>query len=71
MKLLRRQFLHLSAAAAALPAVSRIARAENYPTRPVQAHSLDDRLHQGWQAARAGGHLCDALTGAAGRPKHE
>jgi tripartite-type tricarboxylate transporter receptor subunit TctC len=31
----RRQFLHLVAGAAALPAVSRIARAQAYPTRPV------------------------------------
>ncbi len=36
MKLLRRQFLHLAAGAAALPAVSRIARAQTYPTRPVR-----------------------------------
>ena len=35
MKLARRQFLHLAAGAAALPAVSRIARAQTYPTRPV------------------------------------
>src|SRR5262245_53901884 len=32
----RRQFLHLAAGAAALPAVSRIARAQAYPTRPVK-----------------------------------
>src|SRR5436190_4555591 len=31
----RRQFLHLAAAAAALPAVSRFASAQSYPTRPV------------------------------------
>jgi tripartite-type tricarboxylate transporter receptor subunit TctC len=31
----RRQFLHLAAGAAALPAVSRIARAQAYPTRPI------------------------------------
>jgi tripartite-type tricarboxylate transporter receptor subunit TctC len=31
----RRQFLHLAACAAALPAVSRVARAQAYPTRPV------------------------------------
>src|SRR5262249_53769512 len=37
MKLPRRQFLHLTAGAAALPAVSRIARAQAYPTRPVRA----------------------------------
>ncbi len=32
----RRRFLHLAAGAAALPAVSRIARAQTYPTRPVR-----------------------------------
>jgi tripartite-type tricarboxylate transporter receptor subunit TctC len=32
----RRQFLHLAAGAAALPAASRIARAQAYPTRPVR-----------------------------------
>jgi tripartite-type tricarboxylate transporter receptor subunit TctC len=36
MKLSRRQFLHLAAGAAALPAVSRMARAQAYPTRPVR-----------------------------------
>jgi tripartite-type tricarboxylate transporter receptor subunit TctC len=36
MKLPRRQFLNLAAGAAALPAVSRIARAQTYPTRPVR-----------------------------------
>ena len=36
MKLPRRQFLHLAAAAAALPAVSRIASAQTYPARPVR-----------------------------------
>jgi tripartite-type tricarboxylate transporter receptor subunit TctC len=36
MKLPRRQFLHLAAAAAALPAASLIARAQTYPTRPVR-----------------------------------
>jgi len=35
MKLLRRQFLHLVAGAVALPAVSRFAWAQTYPTRPV------------------------------------
>ena len=35
MKLPRRQFLHLAAAATTLPAVSRIALAVDYPTRPV------------------------------------
>src|SRR5262245_50536273 len=36
MKLPRRTFLHLAAGAAALPAVSRIARAQTYPSRPVR-----------------------------------
>jgi tripartite-type tricarboxylate transporter receptor subunit TctC len=36
MKLPRRQFLQLVAGAAALPAVSRIARAQAYPSRPVR-----------------------------------
>src|SRR3981189_3351896 len=36
MKLPRRKFLHLAAGAAALPALSRIARAQTYPTRPVR-----------------------------------
>jgi tripartite-type tricarboxylate transporter receptor subunit TctC len=36
MKLPRRQFLHLAAGAAALPAASSIARAQTYPSRPVR-----------------------------------
>jgi len=32
----RRQFLHLAAGAAALPVMSRLARAQTYPTRPVR-----------------------------------
>jgi tripartite-type tricarboxylate transporter receptor subunit TctC len=35
VKVPRRQFLHLAAGAAALPAVSRMAKAQAYPTRPV------------------------------------
>jgi tripartite-type tricarboxylate transporter receptor subunit TctC len=35
MKLPRRTLLHLAAGAAALPAVSRIARAQTYPARPI------------------------------------
>ena len=50
MKLPRRQFLHLAAGAAALPAVSRIARAQAYPSRPMRiivssAAGSDGRLH--------------------------
>jgi tripartite-type tricarboxylate transporter receptor subunit TctC len=36
MKLPRRKFLHLVAGAAALPAVSRVAMAQTYPTQPVR-----------------------------------
>jgi tripartite-type tricarboxylate transporter receptor subunit TctC len=36
MQLPRRNFLHLAAGAAALPAASRIARAQAYPSRPVR-----------------------------------
>jgi tripartite-type tricarboxylate transporter receptor subunit TctC len=36
MELPRRKFLHLAAGAAALPVVSRVARAQSYPTRPVR-----------------------------------
>ena len=63
MKLLRRQFLHLAAGAAALPAVSRFAWAQSYPSRPVRlivgfpAGSSADivaRLMGQWLAARLG-----------------
>src|SRR5436189_6484400 len=36
MKLPRRKFLHLAAGVAVLPAASRIARAQNYPARPIR-----------------------------------
>jgi tripartite-type tricarboxylate transporter receptor subunit TctC len=35
VKIPRRRFLHLAAGTAALPAVSRIAKAQTYPTRPI------------------------------------
>jgi hypothetical protein len=35
MKLSRRRFLHLTACAAALPAISRIAKAQTFPSRPI------------------------------------
>jgi tripartite-type tricarboxylate transporter receptor subunit TctC len=35
MKPARRKFLHLAAGAVALPAVSRVARAQTYPSRPI------------------------------------
>src|SRR5262245_6542112 len=36
MKLSRRKFLHLAGGGAALPAVSQVARAQTYPSRPVR-----------------------------------
>src|SRR5262249_34601359 len=48
MKLPRRNFLHLAAGAAALPALSDIVRAQSYPTRPV-------RLIEGFGAGAAPG----------------
>src|SRR6516165_4069515 len=36
MTIPRRRFLHLAVGAAALPAVSRVATAQTYPTRPVR-----------------------------------
>ena len=63
MKLPRRQFLHLAAGAAALPAVSRIARAQAYPIRPVRfvvgfapggGGDLATRLMAQWLSERLG-----------------
>jgi tripartite-type tricarboxylate transporter receptor subunit TctC len=36
MTLPRRKFLHLTASAVALPALSRVARADTYPSHPVR-----------------------------------
>jgi tripartite-type tricarboxylate transporter receptor subunit TctC len=63
MRFPRRKFLHLAAGATALPAVSRFARAQSYPTRPVQivvgfaAGSTSDilaRLMAQWLSQRLG-----------------
>ncbi len=63
MTLPRRRFLHLAAAAAALPAVARIARADTYPSRPVHliigfgpgsASDIDARLVGAWLSQRLG-----------------
>jgi tripartite-type tricarboxylate transporter receptor subunit TctC len=63
MKLPRRRFLHLAVGAAALPTVSRIARAQAYPTRPVRiivpiapagATDITARLIGQWLSERLG-----------------
>jgi tripartite-type tricarboxylate transporter receptor subunit TctC len=63
MKLPRRTFLHLAAGAAALPAVSRAARAQAYPVRPVRiivpfgpagATDITARLIGQWLSERLG-----------------
>jgi tripartite-type tricarboxylate transporter receptor subunit TctC len=63
MKLPRRQFLHLAAGTAALPALSRGARAQAYPTRPVRiivtfaagsANDVHGRLFGQWLFERLG-----------------
>jgi tripartite-type tricarboxylate transporter receptor subunit TctC len=63
MKLLRRRFLYLAAGAGALPATSRIAWAQTYPTRPVRiiaptgpggAPDIIARLIGPWLSERSG-----------------
>ena len=63
MKLPRRQFLQLAAGAAALPAVSKIAKADTYPTRPIRlivgytpggSADLTARLMGQWLSERLG-----------------
>ena len=76
MKLPRRQFLRLAAGAAALPTVSRIARAQTYPTHPPQiivgfpAGGLTDitaRLMGQWLSERLGQpFVIENRPGAAG-----
>src|SRR6516165_848800 len=63
MKLPRRNFLHLAAGAAALSAVSDVARAQGYPTRPVRiivpfapggVNDITARLIGQWLSERLG-----------------
>ena len=76
MKLARRTFLHLAVGAAALPAVSRVATAQGYPSRPVRlvvgfaAGSTTDilaRLMGQWLSERLGQQfIIENRPGAAG-----
>jgi tripartite-type tricarboxylate transporter receptor subunit TctC len=63
MKLPRRKFLHLTVSTVALPAVSRIARADAYPSRPVHLivgfaaggpNDISARLMGQWLSERLG-----------------
>jgi len=76
MKLPRRTFLHLAAGAATLPAVSFVARAQAYPTRPVRivvgfapggGNDINARLIGQWLSERLGQQfIVDNRPGASG-----
>src|SRR5215471_239926 len=76
MKLPRRKFLHLAAGATALPAVSRVAWAQAYPTRPITivapfpaggATDIVSRtLAEGMKAPLGQTILVENVTGASG-----
>ena len=76
MKFPRRKFLHLAAGAAVLPAMSRIASAQAYPTRPVHiivgfaaggAIDIIARLTGQWLSERLGQHfIVENRAGAGG-----
>ena len=76
MKPPRRKFLHLAAGAVALPAISRVARAQTYPTRPVRlivgfdaggAADILARLMGQWLSERLGQQfIIENRSGASG-----
>jgi len=76
MKFRRRQFVQLAASAIALPVVSRVARAQTYPSRPVRliigypaggANDIIGRLIGRWLSERLGQQfIIENRAGAAG-----
>jgi tripartite-type tricarboxylate transporter receptor subunit TctC len=76
MNIPRRRFLHLAVGAAALPAATRIAFADIYPTRPVHlvagfapgsASDINARLVGQWLSERLGQpFIIDNRAGAGG-----
>ena len=75
MTIPRRQFLHLAAGVAVLPALPRLARAESYPTRPVRivvaapaggTFDIVGRLIAQWLSVRLGQQFVIENRGGAG-----
>jgi tripartite-type tricarboxylate transporter receptor subunit TctC len=65
MKLPRRTFLHLAAGAAVLPAVSRIAQAQTYPSRPI---TMVVPLAPGGSTDVIGRIMAEAMRGPLSQP---
>jgi len=61
----RRQFLRLAAGAAALPAVSRVARAQAYPSRPI---TMIVGLAAGAATDTIGRRIADRMKSSLGQP---
>jgi tripartite-type tricarboxylate transporter receptor subunit TctC len=65
MDIPRRRFLHLAAGAAALPFVSRLAGAQNYPSRPI---TMIVPLAAGGPTDTVGRIIAERMRGALGQP---
>src|SRR5260370_3873727 len=65
MRLPRRQFLHMAAGAAALPAMSRITEAQTYPTRPI---TMAVPFPAGSSADATARVLAEQIRGLLGQP---